>query len=164
VPKTWWDRNWFWVVPGGCLGCLGLALGSCALLLGGMLGMVRSSDVGHMALERARSHPEVVEALGEPIDAGWLVSGQFAFDEQSGSASLVIPISGPRGSGRIHVEAHKTGGQWRFDSLDVEIEGRDEPIQLLAPGDPSSTARAERPPANDAEVQDRRARLARRAA
>lgn len=129
---SWWNRNWSWLTAVTCVGCLGLLAGSFALLIGGAFGFVRSSPVYQHALHRAQSHPAVVAALGEPIEAGWYLSGDFEFTDHSGSADFRVPISGPRGTATLHVLARRIDGQWEFERLEVEFEGQRAPIRLLA--------------------------------
>jgi hypothetical protein len=50
----------------------------------------------------------------------------------SGKADMVIPISGPRGRGRIHAVAQKSGGVWRFTYLQVDVANQSTSIDLLS--------------------------------
>ena len=49
-----------------------------------------------------------------------------------GSASLQYPVSGPKGSGTVTVEATESGGQWSFNQLTETIENTGQVIDLLA--------------------------------
>lgn len=117
-------------------GCLVLALVGAAFGLG-LAGLIftglKSSGPYAQALELARQNHEVVEALGEPIEAGWLASGSISITGPSGEAELSIPIHGPLNRGTIYVIAEKRAGQWDFERLEVEIEGLSERIDLLNP-------------------------------
>jgi len=42
--RNWWDRNWKWFVPVGCLGSLILFLGFIAAIMLLVFGMMKSSD------------------------------------------------------------------------------------------------------------------------
>ena len=99
-PKTtWWGRNWFWAVPLGCLGMCSLPVIFVTGLFGLIFGTMATSEPYVEALEMARVHPEVIEALGEPIEAGWLVMGTFDMSPQAGSMDMSVPLEGPRGTG-----------------------------------------------------------------
>lgn len=133
--RSWWARNWVWAVPAGCsIGCLGLVL-----LIGSFVGGVfllvnhlfRSNDVFTEALERARSHPDVVEELGLPLEIGWMMSGSISVSGPSGEADLAVPISGSRKTGTLYIVAAKQAGSWTFERLELEVEGRVERIDLL---------------------------------
>jgi hypothetical protein len=106
---------------GGCGTMLALVITS---IVGGLvlvLYFMRSSDVCQMALEKARSSPPVVAALGEPITQGWWVSGNINVSGSAGGADVNIPIAGPRGSAAMHVIATKVDGQWTFSVLNIAL-------------------------------------------
>ena len=134
---SWFGRNWKWLVPVGCLGTalllVGLAVGVVFLAFGAM----KSSEVYQQALSRAQEHPAVEEAVGSPIKAGWLVSGNISVSGPSGEADLSIPISGPRGKARIYAVATRSAGRWEFSTLEVEILATGARITLLPSSRPA---------------------------
>ena len=139
--RSWWSRNWGCVV--GC-GCFGMVLAIAAIigaLFFGLNSIASSAPLGK-AVEIAAAHPEVQEALGEPIASGWGFQGSVNIQNQSGNADYSMPLNGPNGRGRLYVVATKTRGQWTFDILEVEIDGRSDRIDLLAlpPAPESGTA------------------------
>ena len=71
--------------------------------------------------------------LGEPVKAGWLVSGNVNVNGPSGEANLSVPLSGPHGKGTLYLTAHKRAGRWEYEVLEVEVEGRQDRIDLLTP-------------------------------
>ena len=77
----WFSRNWKWALPVGCLLPLVLCGGGILVFVfvvyGAVTGAIRSSDAYQEGMSRARSNPEVVAALGEPIESGWLISGNI---------------------------------------------------------------------------------------
>jgi TonB family protein len=134
-PKGCWGRNWKWIVPAGCLGLLIIVAALGAGIFFVVMSAVKSSEVYRYALAKAKSNPTVVAELGEPIKDGWLVQGSV--NEQlggHGEARFQIPISGPKKSGTIYVEALKdpqvAGGDWYYTNLFVEVAGRDDKIDL----------------------------------
>lgn len=129
--KNWWDRNWKWVVPGGCLAGIAAFVSLFALILTIVFGAMRSSDVYKEALARAKASPAVAEALGTPIKAGFFPFGNIKVNGPSGNAELSIPISGPKGNAKIYLEASKSAGEWSFSLLEVEIAETQERIDLL---------------------------------
>ena len=92
---------------------------------------MKSTDVYKNALVHVEAHPSVIEALGSPIKAGFLVSGNTDVNGASGQANLSIPISGPKGKGTIYVAAFKSLGEWNYSALVVEIEKTHQRIDLL---------------------------------
>ena len=115
----------------GCFGTLILFVvfvGSIALIV---FSAMKSTDVYKDALARAQVHPSVIEALGAPIEEGFLVSGNTNVNGASGEANLSIPISGPKGKGTIYVAANKSLGRWNYSGLIVEIAKTHQRIDLL---------------------------------
>jgi hypothetical protein len=84
---------------------------------------MKSSDVYKEALREAAANDVVTQALGSPIEPGWLVLGNINISDGSGTADLKIPISGPKGKAVIHVVATKTDGKWELTTLEVELRG-----------------------------------------
>ncbi|HEX4997389.1 MAG TPA: cytochrome c oxidase assembly factor 1 family protein, partial [Terriglobia bacterium] len=84
--------------------------------------LFRYSDVYKEALAIAQSNPETQQALGTPIEAGFLVSGNISVSGDSGRANLSIPIHGPKGTGRLYLEATKVQGKWTYQKLMVQVD------------------------------------------
>jgi cytochrome oxidase complex assembly protein 1 len=131
--SNWFTRNWKWAVPVGLLVVFLLF----ASFVGGILLLVETSfqhsDSYTQALARARADPRVAGKIGRPLKAGWLASGSINTSNSSGDADFSIPISGPRAKGTLHVVAKKIDGLWTFKTLQVEVEGDAERIDLLLP-------------------------------
>lgn len=131
-PKGWLQRHWILSIF--------LALAALALLalifVGGLLAIIETllkrSDAYTQALAKACGNPQVVEVLGQPIAPGWFVSGNINVSGPSGNANLAIPISGPKSKGTIYAIATKSAGRWHFDTLEVEVNGQEHRIDLLA--------------------------------
>ena len=130
-PTTWWQRNWKWFVPVGCLGLLAIFIGFVGLIVTSVFGMMKSSDVYKDALAAARAEPAVEMALGTPIEEGLFVMGNINISGSSGQADLAIPISGPDDEATIYAVAEKSAGRWTFSTLVVEIKTTGEKIDLM---------------------------------
>ncbi len=128
---SWWNRNWKWFVPTGCLFIVVLTIASVAALTSFVFGMMKSSDAYGHAMTTARANPAVVEALGSPITEGFFVSGEVNVNGASGKADLAIPVTGPKASGTIFVDARKSAGEWQYTTLVVEVEPGKERIDLI---------------------------------
>ena len=127
---TWWQRNWKWFVP-VCFGSIVLFAGFIVLIVTIVFGMLKSSDAYKDALAMARANPHVRDALGSPIEDGFLVMGNINVSGSSGQADLSIPVYGPQGNGTIYVVASKSVGQWTFLRLTVDIKATNERIDLI---------------------------------
>ena len=127
---NWWKRNWKWVVPTGCLGIAAFFIIFVASIVIVVFSAMKSTDLYKDALARARENAAVIDALGSPIKAGFLVSGNTNINGASGEANLSIPISGPKGKGTVYVAATKSLGRWNYSGLVVEIEKTHQRINL----------------------------------
>jgi hypothetical protein len=134
-PRNWWQRNWKWFVPTGCLTIIALGVAFVVLIILVIFGAIKSSDAYKIALERAKSDPRVIEELGEPIEAGWFLSGKTKVDGDSGESDLTIPIQGPKGKASVYAVATKSAGEWEYSKLIVKVRSTGETIDLLAAGD-----------------------------
>lgn len=132
-PRTWFQRNWKWFVPLLVVVSLLVFAIFVGALLYGVESMFWASYPYELAVQRATASPAVAEAIGTPLHVGWFVSGSLNFSGAEGSANISIPISGPKGHGRIVVDGKKHANIWKFDVLEVDVQGKEEPIPLLEP-------------------------------
>ncbi len=134
--RSWWSRNWFWAAPAGCVVLL-LPVLLLTGFIGGIVaivfGSIKSTDVYEEALALARANPAVVEVLGEPVEDRFWISGNIHTGGASGSADLAIPLRGPKGKATLYAVATKSAGRWEYQTLEVEVEGRPERIDLMVP-------------------------------
>ena len=131
IPRSWWQRNWKWVIPLGVIG--GLVGIACfvGLIFLFVFGVFKGSDAYADAIARARSSPAVVHELGEPIEPGWWVTGSININGPSGSADFATTLRGPRGRGTLYVTGDKQAGRWNYKVLEGAVEGKSERIDLL---------------------------------
>jgi len=121
-----------------------LAVGSVAILaiavfVGTFLVVIehqiKSSPVYHVSVAQAQESPKVVEALGQPVAAGWLVLGQLTESTNGvGHAELTIPLVGPKGRSKLLVEASRQAGVWRLSTLRFVSAGYNPATDILAEG------------------------------
>lgn len=123
---------------GGCLkafaiGCgiiIVLGLAAVLALVVFVFSVIKRSDVYREAYTRATNDPRVVAALGTPIEKGWWVMGKVNIDDNTGTANIDFPISGPKGSARVHAAASRENDAWSYSALVVRPEGGGE-IDIL---------------------------------
>jgi len=139
MPKAnWWNRNWKWFVPVGCLSMTMLFVAFICLVVLIVFSAVKSTAVYQDALATAKANPAVIEALGSPITDGFLVSGNTNVNGASGETNLSIPISGPKGKGTIYVAATKSLGRWNYSGFIIEIAKTHQRIDILRTSTPAS--------------------------
>lgn len=128
---AWLKRNWKWALPTWLVLFLSI--------LGLVLYIIGNSEVSQLAFAQAQSNARVLQRLGEPVKRGWMIEGNIETSGASGHADLAIPVSGPRGKATLYVVTTKSAGQWRFETLQLKVEGDNEPIDLLQ-SDPQALA------------------------
>ncbi len=126
--RSWLGRNWGKLLAAAFL-CMVLFIGGVVTLL---MGAMRGSDVAKEALARAQSNPLVTQHLGTPVGEGWFVGGSINVSSGSGDADLSVPISGPKGKGKVYVTAQKTAGTWAYTLMVATFDGSNDKIDLLA--------------------------------
>lgn len=125
----------------GCGGCGAIVMGLVLLIAAGIVivfSILGNCDVADRAMMIASSSEAVRREIGQPIERGWFTTGNLSTSGDSGSADLKIPISGPLGAGSIVLVAKKKSGyDWEFEVLEVEVAGKPDRIKLLAPALPA---------------------------
>ena len=128
----WFARNWKWFLPTVVLGPILLA----ALLIGGVVslvfGMLKSSEPYQHAVDVAIHDTRAALELGDPITTGWYATGNINVSGATGGAELEIPLHGKLRRGTLYVTARKSGGTWRYQRLELAVDGETERINLLA--------------------------------
>lgn len=132
---SWWKRNWKWAVPvGGCLTIVLLFIALVGLGIFGVSKLFSSSQPYAYALEQATTNEQVIELLGEPVEASGIMQGSINLSNNEGNANIAIPIKGPNGKGKVYVVGEKRNDTWTYSELEVRIEENSEVINLLDEG------------------------------
>lgn len=118
-------RRWVIAIAVG-LGLLGLVP---VFFLGGFKGSQPYQD----GIEAANRSPEVTQALGSPVEAGWPTTGSLSLNGLSGEADLRILVHGPNGRGTLYVAGRRENGQWKYYTFAIELRDRDRVIPLHHP-------------------------------
>ncbi|MCW7550571.1 cytochrome c oxidase assembly factor 1 family protein [Photorhabdus sp. APURE] len=123
--RNWLARKWklmiVWFIPVFIVGAFMI-----------VMGVMKSSEPYKKALSLAQSNPVVKNILGQPIEAGWFVSGSINERE----AEFDISIKGNRSGGSVHVDANKYAGYWRYKNITVQPDSSGRLIDLLAVDNP----------------------------
>ncbi|WP_264536833.1 cytochrome c oxidase assembly factor 1 family protein [Flavobacterium sp. N1736] len=130
VRKNWWERNWKWFVPTGCLSLLVLFGLFIAGIFFGVTSIMKDSDAYKGAMTAVQHNKVVIEKLGNPIESDGMVSGSINVSNDTGNCDIQIPIKGSKGTGTLFVVATKRGS-WKYDELSVYIKATKEEIDLL---------------------------------
>lgn len=115
--KSWFGRNWPWLIPVGCFGMLifvGIIVG--LLLMVGM-SVLKDAEPYQTAVKAAETHPIVIEHIGTPVKISYMVIGEVNITNDTGKARIAFPVSGPKGKGTIYIEAERADGKWTTKQL-----------------------------------------------
>lgn len=101
-------------------------------IFGGVFYLLSHSEAYRLGVASLEASAEVANLLGKPITTG-LPTGKISTSGSSGNAALSFSVSGPKGAGRVFLEATKKDGAWSLGSLKLKMDGQDSVIDLLRP-------------------------------
>ncbi|TGN29148.1 cytochrome c oxidase assembly factor Coa1 family protein [Empedobacter tilapiae] len=127
--KSWFKRNWKWVVPVGCLSFVILFTG---LIIGGLCWgfskITSDNDVTKHAINIINQNPEVQQKLGTNIIKDGMFRGNISITNDTGEAT--VPIRGTKGSGTAIIVGEKEFDKWNYEKIIVQIDETGELIQI----------------------------------
>lgn len=130
--KSWFKRNWIWVVPvSGCLTLIVLAILGIGTFFYGVTKAMTNSEPYEHAMKMTQNSAEVVIAIGDNIQKDGMSSGAVSHNNGVSEADLEIPIAGSKGQATVVVKAIKEGDQWIYEEFCVLIKDTQQQINLL---------------------------------
>lgn len=86
--------------------------------------MLKKSEVMKVAVERLFGDERVKQALGEPLQLGWAVTGELEDGADGGRARLEFSMRGSRRVAQVILRAERQGGgEWKYLLLEVRSSG-----------------------------------------
>ena len=130
--KSWFSRNWPWVVPvGGCLTIIILFFVFLGSVIFGVSTALSSSTPYQDAVAKAQEDEYLIETLGEPIETNGIMQGSIQLENENGTANISIPIKGSKGEATVYLTGAKNEGEWTYSELYVVLEDTNETVDLL---------------------------------
>ena len=134
-PRGWLSRNLWWLLPTSFL-VVALPIGCCAGIFFWLVGSLKSSESYQMALKRVCADRQVIDILGEPVEAtSWMPTGDFSYHINngvaSGEATFSFKVSGPKDTAVVHAEMLCRDGKWEFRVLQVTPTSSGKVISLV---------------------------------
>lgn len=132
-----------WIVPVGftCCGCIVISIIALGLGVAGLGGavwrLVRSTgthQVYRLAEAKVESSRTVGDALGEPVEAGWVSKSVERYgDPAGGRACIRFSVIGAERSGSAYAEGTNNTPEatWRLHQLTVAINGETEVLTVV---------------------------------
>ena len=91
--------------------------------------ILKSSDAYRMAVTRLERSPQAIAALGAPISTGY-PWGSITVSAPKGQAEFSFSATGSRSKGTVYLDASKDFGVWKFNRLELRVDGRANAIDL----------------------------------
>lgn len=98
-----------------------------------VLTLLRGDHVFKVSLHLIQKDQEITAAIGQPIQTGFVFSGDVHTKGSTGEAKISYPIKGPRGSGQAEVEASQSAGEWKFTRIRVHLKKSKQTIEVAPP-------------------------------
>lgn len=122
VPAKGGAGKWVLLGCGGCLGLLLLGGAAVAGIFFFVFGALKKSEVYAESVKRAQQSTEVQQALGIPVETGWMLQGSLNTVNGDGTADFTIPLQGPHGEATLRVKASKAaGGAWQYSEMQATL-------------------------------------------
>ena len=130
--KSWFGRNWPWVIPvGGCLAVILLfVFGVGAAIFGGVK-MLKNSESYEYAVNKASTNEELISIIGEPIETDGIMQGSLNYNNGVSSADISVPLKGPNGKASVSIKGEKRDDIWIYEAFYITIKDTQEQINLL---------------------------------
>ena len=134
--KSWWKRNWKWLVSFGVLILISLGI----FFYSGMGGI--TTNLAHAyadkalyenALEKVKSDERATEVLGEiqPIDKLAIIEGEVNYSNSDKTVNSSVRIIGAKGKARLDISANKINNVWNYTKINVRIKSPPELKQTI---------------------------------
>lgn len=122
--KKWWVY--------GCGGCLGVVvvLGASvmAFIVFVVMASIKSTEAYAEAKQAALNSPQLKQAIGEPIEEGFMLMGSVSNTNGNKAIDFAMPVSGPNGTASVVVKGTKPAGAaaWEYSVFEAQLADKDE--------------------------------------
>ncbi len=133
--RSWFARNWGWVLPVGCCsGCLimivisFLGLGTFAFSI---FNEMKEMSPLEEVLVTVNESEMAKEILGENIKSIGFPNGNISVNNDDGEVKFSIDLEGTKGKGVLYVNGIRVAKKWSYEDLYIIIRETAEEINLL---------------------------------
>lgn len=104
----------------GCLGLIVIGVVAVVLLAGGIIYGIANSPAATAAKAFVEQSAAAKQELGEPLSTTF-VMGNVDTNTSSGTAMIIVSVTGPKGTGAAQVDLKSSGGEsWEVTSAKLE--------------------------------------------
>jgi hypothetical protein len=94
-----------------------------------VVGLLKNTEAYQFGLTKLQASSEAMAILGPPISTG-MVQGSIETSGPSGTADISFSVKGQKAEGTVYVDAKKDLGRWLANRIELEIDGRQNRIDL----------------------------------
>ena len=135
IEKSWWQRNWKWILPIGII----LFLVSIVLTLSidgnptDILQAYNEDLLYKNAIDKANSNERVIEVIGkiDDLDQLAILEGSSKYSNNNNSIEITFRVTGDKGKGKMDISADKNGTDWEYKKITIRIKDPKEEIIIL---------------------------------
>ncbi|HEX6623228.1 MAG TPA: TonB family protein [Pyrinomonadaceae bacterium] len=114
------------------LAVLGVGAGALAYFgFKALKGSIKSSEAYSVAERELRESRRAADVLGEIKETGFPIGTYKQEADGTGQAAFTLSVVGTKASGRYFVTMHREGGTWHVTHGLLQIDGREESIDIM---------------------------------
>ena len=134
--KSWWERNWKWVISVMIVVFIGLGLISNSKVGESVTDITRAysdASIYENALDLAQKNEQIKKLLGvlKPIDNMAIIEGSVIYSNSNNSVDMSLRIKGSKGKGKIDISADRNELEWNYSKINIRIKEPRQTIKIL---------------------------------
>ncbi|PKD17303.1 hypothetical protein APR41_18570 [Salegentibacter salinarum] len=132
--KSWWNRNWKWVLP-----IFGIIFISIAVFFSSNMDGVAAdlaqayadTELYNNALVKVKTDQKAKVLLGdiEPIDKMAILEGHVEYSSDNKSVYSSVRIVGTKGKANMDISADRINNKWKYNEISIRIKNPPEKKQ-----------------------------------
>lgn len=135
--KSWWKRNWKWLVP-----VSGIMLLSFGIFFSSGMDNIATDfaqayadpELYENAIEKVKTDERVKELLGEiePMDKLAILEGEVFYSNNNKTINSSTRLKGSKGKTRLDIIAIRVKKEWKYTKINVRIKNPPEKRQTIS--------------------------------
>jgi hypothetical protein len=127
VQREW--TKWGLIILGGSVAVFIIIMSAGMMLV---FSILKDTEAYRTGVAAVTASPAAAAELGVPLTPG-MAMGSLNCQGHNCEADINFSVSGPKGKGVVSVHGLQRAGQWRFDRIELDVEGSGKHIDLRPP-------------------------------